>query len=183
MSWGKWPDEDRERIMRGAEQHSSMYAGGGDFIPIVFAVLFVACLLFAILYPGCAESSNAQETDFEAEVTTVRVRMAGASYGPYTAWKNYELHGYDDVNLSLQLPSHWGSYRWVIYRSGPQACAFTAVDADHRPHTHRLTNIGGGRTIDADNNSAYFQPWPADVWIAQGPCSEHGIPECSGICR
>lgn len=122
------------------------------------------------------------QTDFEAPVTKVRIHLAGAPYGPYTPWTYAEVHGHDDINDSLDaIAGHWGSFRWVLYQSGPQACAFTAENRGTRQRPN-LVNTSG-RTIDENNPSSYFEEWRSDIWVAQGPCSEHNIPECTGVCR
>ena len=111
------------------------------------------------------------------EPTVVRWRGAGASFGPYTPWREATLAPADDVG-GATLITHDRGYRWVQWVSGPQATVFTRLNGKVN---------GAGRTIGPDENQrqAYFERGWGDLMGLSGMHAEaYGIEECRGpFCR
>ena len=51
----------------------------------------------------------------DSEPTVVEFQEAGASYGPYTAWKQQNLPCGETANDAIRVGDSDASYRWVRY--------------------------------------------------------------------
>ena len=135
-----------------------------------YALIAVAALL-------AAAPLLAQEDD--QAPTIVEWRASGAPWGPYTEWKQATIHPTENAQEGTPIADAPGSFRWIRYRSGPQACFYTATM--HEDGT--LTDIGGGRDCAHPGSSCgyYMEGWT--IFGASGQdCTAIGVPQCEGIC-
>ena len=117
----------------------------------------------------------------DSESTVIEYQESGASYGPYTAWKQETVPCGETPHDGVRVGDSDSSYRWVRYISGPQACIFTA-----NPRGNVLAQVGGGRNcVGSESGGAcgFFQRGYHVYAVSGTSCSAFGIPVCSGICE
>ena len=111
--------------------------------------------------------------------TILRMRSAGSSFGPYTAWTQVTIPPTEKLEEATIVTDDAGSYHWVFFVSGDQCAVFTA------PYGHPEHGAGGRECYKGiDGNCGFFLPGHGTIYAASGrSCTGWGIPLCVGWCR
>ena len=89
------------------------------------------------------------------------------------------------LNDAVRIGTAPDLFNHIHWKSGPQACVFTARDRPLGSHA-RLQDVGGGRTLDADagQHTAYISEGYSVYGVSGGSCARFGVQECTGpFCR
>ena len=136
-------------------------------------MIITKALMLALLMMAVGIKVQAQD---EPEPTIVEVQEAAAPFGPYTNWQEQTIPETTHAHQGTLIDADRAVFRWVRYKSGPQACIYS-MDQDGG-------NIGGGRECGPGvEHCGYFMEGYL-VWGASGKsCTGFGIPPCGGICQ
>lgn len=138
---------------------------------------FLMLVIFAVMFAFAGISALADDP----EPTIVEVRQSGAPFGPYTDWAEQTVPETENIHDATLIDGNRSAFRWVRYKSGPQACTLTAKQG-----THGLEEIGGGRECNATANQGhcgYFEEGYS-VYLASGKsCVGFQVPLCGGLCQ
>ena len=111
--------------------------------------------------------------------TVLRIRSAGSSFGPYTAWTQVTIPPTESLKNATVVTDDAGSYHWVEHVDGDQCAVFTAS------HGHPEHGAGGRECYKGiEGNCGFFMPGFGTIYAASGKsCSGWGIPLCVGWCN
>ena len=115
----------------------------------------------------------------DAEGTILRIRSAGSSFGPYSAWTQVTIPPTESLDKATLVTDDAAAYWWIEFQSGDQCALFTA------PYGHPEHGQGGREAYEGLGGTAmFYMPGHGAIYAASGKsCSGWGIPLCRGWCR
>ena len=150
----------KRRLTHG--QESAVY------LSIIAALIAAA---FVLVWPAVAD---------DPDPTVVTWRGAGCSFCQQTNPTPASIPPTDLLEDATEIVIAEADYLWIEWKSGPQACIFTASPDGPSP----VQYAGGGRNLYDGSAHAYIQPGHWKVMGASGKaCAGYDVPECTGICN